>query len=42
VHQEPKPPFAQVAARPMCRYPAYPHYQGGDVTNAESFVCRSL
>jgi hypothetical protein len=42
VHQEPKPPFAQVAARPMCRYPAYPHYQGGDVTKAESFVCRRL
>jgi feruloyl esterase len=21
VHQEPKPPFAQLAARPMCRYP---------------------
>ena len=42
VHQEPKPPFAQLAARPMCRYPAYPHYQGGDVTKAESFVCRGL
>jgi len=41
-HQEPKPPFAQLAARPMCRYPAYPHYQGGDVTKAESFVCRGL
>jgi Tannase and feruloyl esterase len=42
VHQEPKPPFAQLAARPMCRYPAYPHYQGGDVTKAESFVCKGL
>ena len=40
VHQEPKPPFAQLAARPMCRYPAYPHYQGGDVTKAESFGCK--
>jgi hypothetical protein len=40
VSQETKPPFAPLAARPMCRYPAYPHYQGGDVTKAESFVCR--
>jgi feruloyl esterase len=40
VSQETKPPFAPLAARPMCRYPAYPHYQAGDVTKAESFVCR--
>ena len=40
VRQETKPPFAGVAARPMCRYPAYPHYQGGDVSKAESFLCK--
>jgi feruloyl esterase len=40
VSQETTPPFAQLAARPMCRYAAYPHYQGGDVTRAESFVCK--
>jgi hypothetical protein len=42
VSQETKPPFAPLAARPMCRYPAYPHYQGGDVTKADSFVCRGI
>jgi tannase/feruloyl esterase len=42
VSQETKPPFAPLAARPMCRYPAYPHYQGGDVTKAESFICRGI
>ena len=41
VRQDTKPPFAQLAARPMCRYPTYPHYQGGDVTKAESFVCKA-
>jgi hypothetical protein len=29
------------ASRPLCRYPAYPHYAGqGDVNSAESFVCK--
>jgi hypothetical protein len=38
---ETKPPFAVNAARPMCRYPAYPHYRGsGDPALAESFECR--
>lgn len=41
ISQETKPPFAQLAARPMCRYPAYPHYQGGEATKAESFVCKT-
>jgi hypothetical protein len=41
VRQDTKPPFAQLAARPMCRYPTYPHYQAGDVTKAESFVCKA-
>jgi hypothetical protein len=38
---EPKPPFAVVSARPMCRYPAYPHYRGGDPSKAESFICKA-
>jgi hypothetical protein len=40
-NQETKPPFTVVAARPMCRYPAYPQYQGGDATKAESFQCKA-
>jgi Tannase and feruloyl esterase len=38
---ETKPPFAVVAARPMCRHPAYPHYQGGEPASAESFMCKA-
>ena len=34
------PPFAIVASRPMCRYPGYPHYIGGDKSLATSFECR--
>jgi Tannase and feruloyl esterase len=41
VAQEVKPPFTVLAARPMCRYPAYPHYQGGDANRAESFQCKA-
>jgi hypothetical protein len=42
VKLEAKPPFAVVMARPMCRYPAYPHYRGrGDAAVAESFECRT-
>lgn len=26
--------------RPLCPYPQYAHYKGGDVTEAKSFVCR--
>jgi pimeloyl-ACP methyl ester carboxylesterase len=33
-------PFAVQASRPMCRYPAYPHYTGGDTLLASSFACR--
>lgn len=40
VAQEPAPPFAVTAARPMCRYPDYPHYVGGDRQRAESYACR--
>lgn len=41
VSQQPAPPFAVTMARPMCRYPAYPYYLGGDARRAESFQCRS-
>jgi feruloyl esterase len=44
-----KPPETIVASRrlpakgerPMCAYPAYPHYIGGDEKAASSFACRS-
>jgi feruloyl esterase len=26
--------------RPMCSYPGYPHYQGGDASQAASYQCR--
>jgi feruloyl esterase len=39
--QETKPPFAMQAARPMCRYPAYPYFGGGDSTKAENFACKA-
>jgi feruloyl esterase len=35
------PPYAIQASRPMCRYPAYAHYVGGDRMQASSFECRS-
>jgi tannase/feruloyl esterase len=41
VRQDTKAPFAILAARPMCRYPAYPHYNGGDAAKAESFACKT-
>ena len=34
-----QPPFPVAMARPMCRYPAYPRYRGGDASKAESFEC---
>jgi len=39
VAQEARPPFAVTSARPMCRYPGYPRYRGGDPTKAGSFEC---
>ena len=31
---------ATALARPMCKYPAYPHYKGaGDTKDATSFDC---
>jgi feruloyl esterase len=40
VSQERQPPFKLLAARPMCRYPLYPRYDGqGDPNAASSFAC---
>jgi feruloyl esterase len=33
-------PYDQLAARPMCRYPRYPHYVGGDRLKSSSYSCR--
>jgi hypothetical protein len=32
-------PFKLLASRPMCRYPNYPQYTGGDRLQAESYRC---
>lgn len=40
-HKAAAPPFAVQATRPMCRYPGYPHYVGGDARDAASYACRS-
>ena len=37
--QDPKPPFAVTASRPMCRYPQWPRYMGGPPKDAASFSC---
>jgi feruloyl esterase len=39
VAQDPKPPFAVTASRPMCRYPQWPRYIGGPPKDAASFSC---
>jgi Tannase and feruloyl esterase len=39
VEQDPKPPFAVKRARPMCEYPKFPRYRGGDMDVAGSFSC---
>jgi hypothetical protein len=39
VKQNLAPPFEVTMARPMCRYPAFPRYRGGDAGRAESFQC---
>jgi feruloyl esterase len=33
------PSFAVVRAMPLCRWPAWPHYKTGPVTDASSFAC---
>jgi len=40
VQQERAVPFTVVNSRPLCRWPAYPHYTGGSPTSAASFSCR--
>jgi feruloyl esterase len=35
----PKPPFAVLSSRPMCRYPTWPRYLGPDRDSAASFRC---
>jgi hypothetical protein len=39
VAQDPKPPFAVTASRPLCRYPQWPRYMGGPPNDAASFSC---
>ena len=34
------PPIRRPGLRPMCRYPGYPHYGGGDRLQAASYECR--
>jgi Tannase and feruloyl esterase len=42
VTQERQAPFKVTAARPMCRYPLTPRYDGrGDPNEASSFACGS-
>ena len=33
------PSFAVLRALPLCRWPAWPHYKGGDIKSASSFQC---
>lgn len=40
VLDERAPPHRIVASRPLCRFPGYPHYVGGEPSKAESYVCR--
>ncbi len=37
--QSAKPPFAVQRERPLCRWPEWPRYQGGDAASASSFRC---
>lgn len=39
VEQSAKPPFAVSRARPLCRWPEWPRYRGGDPAAAASFAC---
>jgi feruloyl esterase len=38
--QSAKPPFAVSRTRPLCAWPAWPHYKSGDIAAAASFECR--
>jgi len=37
--KRPLPPFSVEASRPMCQYPDYPRYTGGDRRQASSYAC---
>lgn len=39
VEQEVKAPFPVLRARPLCEWPMWPRYRGGDVAQAASFEC---
>jgi Tannase and feruloyl esterase len=39
VSQNLKPPFAVTNARPLCEWPMWPRYKGGDENQAGSFEC---
>jgi hypothetical protein len=33
------PAFAVLRALPLCQWPAWPHYRGGDSKSSSSFLC---
>ncbi len=37
--QNAKPPFAVIRSRPLCEWPTWPRYRGGDAAQAGSFEC---
>ena len=39
VEQRIEPSFPVIRARPLCEWPQWPHYEGGDVKSAKSFAC---
>ena len=39
VEQSLAPPFAVTRARPLCEWPRWPRYRGGDPSAASSFEC---
>jgi Tannase and feruloyl esterase len=39
IDQAAKPPFALRNARPLCPWPQWPRYTGGETTQASSFAC---
>ena len=39
VQQTLDPGFPVIRSRPLCEWPAWPHFNGGDVKAAASFEC---
>ena len=39
VEQKIEPAFLVLRSRPLCEWPRWPHYKGGDVKDAGSFAC---